>query len=107
MHAFPRAYVLRQVVNHSTKKITRFSLYFRCLSVPCHKARPKTPTRGKSFALFLPYGPIWARALLFLSDFVYKIGRYKAVKITRINHGCVRNYVFRFNLSKTAGNALK
>ena len=37
MHEFSRAYVLRQVVNHSTKKITRFSLYFRCLSVPCHK----------------------------------------------------------------------
>ena len=73
-HEFSRAYVLRQVVNHSTKKNYSFLFVFRRLSVPCHKARPKTPTRGKSFALFLPYGPIWARALLFLSDFVYKIG---------------------------------
>lgn len=81
MHAFPRAYVLRQVVNHSTKKITRFSLYFVVCPFLAIKARPKTPTRGKSFALFLPYGPIWARVLLFLSDFVYKIGRYKAVKV--------------------------
>ena len=53
MHAFPRAYVLRQVVNHSTKKITRFSLYFRCLSVHRHKARPKTPyTREKFCPIF-------------------------------------------------------
>lgn len=107
MHAFPRAYVLRQVVNHSTKKITRFSLYFVVCPFFAIRHGLKPLTRGKSFALFLPYGPIWARVLLFLSDFVYKIGRYKAVKITRINHGCVRNYVFRFNLSKTAGNALK
>lgn len=60
-------------------------LVSRCISAVypffAIKARPKTPTRGKSFALFLPYGPIWARALLFLSDFVYKIGRYKAVKV--------------------------
>lgn len=53
MHAFPRAYVLRQVVNHSTKKITRFSLYFVVCPFFAIKARPKTPyTREKFCPIF-------------------------------------------------------